>query len=1033
MKRYLIILLSAALFGGCLEDANLRTLVPVDDKNLEAALTLRITGADPSGTRAFGEADENRIDEIDVLVFHKSSAATPDADAEFFYRAQTVRVVDDSGDSSKKSFRVTLLKSDDLQQLVVLANSRAILEPLLTGFEGESYADVMEMLELGRTTAWNSISGTGDPFPMWGQNGFRVFTSAAAAADEIELIRALARVDVAVAAGAQADFTMNGVWLHNPSTKAMLAPQIANWDSTEGEVTVETIPASGRDASTTAFAYATSTLTSLVGSIYTFEAPAAVGGETTDPCLIVRGSWKGAANSYYRLDFHDGTDFLPLLRNYKYLVSIDEVNGDGYASAAEALTGNFTQVSATTHMWSHGNMGNIVWDGSNYLTVSTDAYHVYPEAQNITKIYAATNWSDGWKATVKLDSGDHANWLTLTTTSGTGSGIPQVLNMTLLENTEHDRTATITVTAGRLTQTIRVTQLLNRLLSLDVGDMEVVFSAVTPEAFTLPIEWEPAAYPVTLELINPGTAAAADYFQLDGYTKPVVFSTNPIPSSLSDTDNDAANGGLNMLTMLPAADNTLATFEERRSILKVTTNDGARSVVKTILLRQFEYAIVVTGTQSTYQLSTTYSFTVKSNGQWEVAKSGATSQITYATTGGEPNITGTTFSFTTGSTTGSLPVLTFRLSEHTSVSQVVNVPLKKMQPNCIIVAPNTTASAAISVANAYEAWKNDYILNNAATGGDPGALAAGSTYTLSVLWQDVAGLVTLNNTTLAGAAVSAGTATFTVKTSVSSGNAVVVLKEGSTIRWSWHIWVTTYNPNTTYKTNPSTGAIIMDRNLGAITNAKPTSTTDVRSHGLLYQACRKDPFVGANATTGNTSKTMYNGSGTTLVEGTTGIVKTEVTATYNMANAVKNPLTFYWSSNSESYSRWWYSSELFSDVGRKDLWLSGNDKTLYDPCPDGWRVPVQHYILTDVIYEPADYEANYGINLYHKDGTTHIGFFPQPGHRAETSGNLGSVGTLSYLRTAGYNVSATINDIALSVNAGTTPGRAGSVRCVKIQ
>ena len=61
-------------------------------------------------------------------------------------------------------------------------------------------------------------------------------------------------------------------------------------------------------------------------------------------------------------------------------------------------------------------------------------------------------------------------------------------------------------------------------------------------------------------------------------------------------------------------------------------------------------------------------------------------------------------------------------------------------------------------------------------------------------------------------------------------------KDGDCI-WSWHIWSVDYDPATMAQTY-SSGAVFMDRNIGALT----TDCTQPSSRGLYYQWGRKDPF-----------------------------------------------------------------------------------------------------------------------------------------------------------------------------------------------
>ena len=82
------------------------------------------------------------------------------------------------------------------------------------------------------------------------------------------------------------------------------------------------------------------------------------------------------------------------------------------------------------------------------------------------------------------------------------------------------------------------------------------------------------------------------------------------------------------------------------------------------------------------------------------------------------------------------------------------------------------------------------------------------------------------------------TAVYPFRREPCGGNAVIGLFDaaGNCI-WSWHIWSVDYDPATMAQTY-SSGAVFMDRNIGALT----TDCTQPSSRGLYYQWGRKDPF-----------------------------------------------------------------------------------------------------------------------------------------------------------------------------------------------
>jgi Fibrobacter succinogenes major domain (Fib_succ_major). len=142
----------------------------------------------------------------------------------------------------------------------------------------------------------------------------------------------------------------------------------------------------------------------------------------------------------------------------------------------------------------------------------------------------------------------------------------------------------------------------------------------------------------------------------------------------------------------------------------------------------------------------------------------------------------------------------------------------------------------------------------------------------------------------------------------------------------------------------------MDRNLGA-TSVTPASIT---TFGLLYQWGRKDPFPGYNTVSDLVYYTwgsipIFNSSGVQLTEEQyatgTGVKKVTVNAANNLTNSIQNPLTFYCGISGSNTGYDWYTAMDVRASQNDALWGGSNassptSKTIYDPCPAGWRVPV---------------------------------------------------------------------------------------------
>lgn len=193
---------------------------------------------------------------------------------------------------------------------------------------------------------------------------------------------------------------------------------------------------------------------------------------------------------------------------------------------------------------------------------------------------------------------------------------------------------------------------------------------------------------------------------------------------------------------------------------------------------------------------------------------------------------------------------------------------------------------------------------------------------IKVEWQDNAGL-------------------FVDAPKVENGEAIVRFAEGKegnvvldgvdasgNVVWSWLFWVVSDTPKDMTVGNST----FMDRNVGAI-NLDEKSELSV---GVVYQYGRKDPFpsikFGEYAL-----RTIYDGNGQ---EREITITKNE--AENNLANTIKTPSVFYnnvYVSGAKHGYSWLttdatqISPELFSS-----LWENGGKKSMYDPCPAGYKV-----------------------------------------------------------------------------------------------
>ena len=177
---------------------------------------------------------------------------------------------------------------------------------------------------------------------------------------------------------------------------------------------------------------------------------------------------------------------------------------------------------------------------------------------------------------------------------------------------------------------------------------------------------------------------------------------------------------------------------------------------------------------------------------------------------------------------------------------------------------------------------------------------------------------------------------------------------------------------------------MMDRNLGA-TSATPG---DVGALGLLYQWGRKDPFLGSSYI-----------SLTTLAKSTitwpSAVSSNSSNGTITYATA--NPTTFI-KYNSSNYD-WYYTGSSSTDNTR---WTtSESTKSIYDPCPSGWRVPDggdngvwSKACGSSSYFEGYSYDnSNEGMNFSGKFGGANAIWYPASGYRSYYDGSLYGVGS----------------------------------------
>lgn len=437
-------------------------------------------------------------------------------------------------------------------------------------------------------------------------------------------------------------------------------------------------------------------------------------------------------------------------------------------------------------------------------------------------------------------------------------------------------------------------------------------------------------------------------------------------------------------------------------------------------------------------------FTLKSNLNWSAALESGSEYITLDTVSGSANTTGASIKFTTiddakKSPTGQSTTAKIKIEfEAGSGVDPITVNIKlgsaAKESNCYAVKPNRLLFIPVSRANDPE------ILS---TGASP--ISSGDTPTAEVMFITTSNGLTPESPVANIKVLGTGnTALLLVETGNLTGNALVAAKIGNNIVWSWHIWVVD-DPGTIYDTSSSSHALSsaydvtyemtwMDRNLGALKPASSSWSGEVSDPtvGLYYQWGRKDPFAPYAA---------YDLAGNQI------LLSVSADEGITLSDALNNPMV--------SYRRWTGSNGQGSWVkGAAEKDITPNAKTVFDPCPEGWRVPE--------IGITTSYPGSFGPSVFGKGGEVGTGttnswgaftnngrtfyasgqFFPATGYN-NISGEMTNFGKEGYYLTATrakgssstyaeYSTrSLVVTDSNVRTNDGLSIFVTTNIRCVK--
>ena len=441
---FLAISMGIPLVQGCSdpfdEYGNGGTEMPVRDGWTSVSMSVEGLGLRNPLTRSLTPEGENSTaaERIRVLVFDK--------DNKFSYEAKVTSYIP-SGDPADKKDKgtMTLLAkntpSGDTSTFVMLANVTRSANTDADGLAGKTREEVMQLFTFSMPD--KGIWKDGE-LPMWGASDpVRVDHSAGAVPKlgTVYLVRAVARVDVGLnlsnisegastfdeKAGGIEGITLTKVFFYNTNTTGRVSPfeNGIYWDEANRKAKQPSIP-DPAPAVTGKIDRTPSIVDEkiLLREVYVPEAvnvPTAAtqgaNGETLPenntenylkrPYIVVglTGADKSRPDkeTFFRIDYLKRTgaeadatyEYLPLLRNHRYLVNIKAVGGPGFDTEEDARKGPAANIMYNVVVWNESTMSDVLYDGQYMLGGSADHFTFYREGGSLTA-KVQTSWPEGF-------------------------------------------------------------------------------------------------------------------------------------------------------------------------------------------------------------------------------------------------------------------------------------------------------------------------------------------------------------------------------------------------------------------------------------------------------------------------------------------------------------------------------------------------------------------------------------------------------------------------------------------------------------
>ena len=219
-----------------------------------------------------------------------------------------------------------------------------------------------------------------------------------------------------------------------------------------------------------------------------------------------------------------------------------------------------------------------------------------------------------------------------------------------------------------------------------------------------------------------------------------------------------------------------------------------------------------------------------------------------------------------------------------------------------------------------------------------------------LLWESQLGLIT-------DVELKFGYVRFKLPDTTARGNAVIaVYDKNERVLWSWHIWITDQPSEQRFSVGEHE-IVFLDRNIGATAATCNSASTALATYGLYYQWGRKDPSMGPptyNYSPINLNTAPYYDSHSDEKTAAEVVQFAQPTLKDGLENPMYlilptgQPLSYIFNWTYERYDFLWGYNRA----------TGMTSKTIYDPCPFGYRVPSSE--LSALFSEGSGSAGTYG-------------------------------------------------------------------------